>query len=115
MTIQPDPSLVPYFTAATDNGFNDPNPLSPLSVLNATAPFTNDGPYDHGAGFDFRFEPLAVGASYSFNIYYGAAENTTAAEEVVSKVAGEVYSFGKLELQQDVFILPFVIESHRAP
>jgi hypothetical protein len=68
--------------------------LVSTAPLSATAPFTNDGPYDHGAGFDFRFDPLAVGASYSFNIYYGAAENTAAAEEAISKVAAEVYSFG---------------------
>jgi hypothetical protein len=81
-------------TAANDNGFNHPNPLLALDDLGATAPFTNDGPSDHGAAFDFQFDPLAVGASYSFNIYYGAAENTTVAEEAISNVAGEVYSIG---------------------
>jgi hypothetical protein len=107
---------VPFLNAASDNGFKDPNTLSSLSVLFATAPFTNDGPHAHGAGFDFRFDPLAVAVSYSFNIYYRAAENTIAAEDAVSKVAGEACSFGRLELQRNVFLLPFVMdECHRAP
>ena len=34
--------------------------------------FTNLGPYDVGANFDFQFGALEAGNMFIFNIYYGA-------------------------------------------
>ncbi len=68
---------------ASDNGFATSNPLIPAGVrLSGTVntDFTNSGPTDHGSVFDFSFGTLGAGASRTFNIFYGAAENLTAAE-----------------------------------
>ncbi|KAL7463371.1 hypothetical protein ACHAXS_003745 [Conticribra weissflogii] len=59
------------------------------------APFTDLGPQDHGAAFDFQFGPLNQGESVTFNIYYGAAGSEVEAQEALGIVAAEVYSIGK--------------------
>lgn len=98
VTIQPDPNIVgDYLVAANSDGFSssDPYSVSPSSPAYISGPFTDYGPKDHGANFDFQFAPLAAGNAFSFNIYYGAAGNQGDAENALSLVAAEAYSFGK--------------------
>ena len=61
-----------------------------------SAPFTDNGPADNGASFDFQFDPLPAEETFSFNIYYGAAGNQEDAEEALSLVHAEAYSLAKL-------------------
>lgn len=57
--------------------------------------FTDLGPDDHGALFDFGFGALDPGQETTFRIYYGAAADAAAADLVVSRAALELYSEGK--------------------
>ena len=93
VTIQPDPSDVDFLESADSNGFqsSDPYANDPWTA----APFTNFGPLDHGATFNFKFDPIEPGKSFTFNIYYGAAANQEEAVSAVANVAAEAYSFGK--------------------
>jgi hypothetical protein len=56
--------------------------------------FTNSGPDDHGAAFDFQFGSLAPGASKNFKIFYGAAGDPATALHALQSVGAEVYSLG---------------------
>lgn len=85
---------------ATNDGFVNSDPYASLSSGAVSrfyqfAPFTDFGPYDHGAMFQFKFDPLPPGATKTFNIYYGAAGNQADAEAALQAVRAEVYSFGK--------------------
>ena len=93
VTIQPDPSTVRSLVSASNNGFGTSDPY----IVNdgISAPFTDFGPLDHGARFDFNFGSLEAGELIQFNIYYGAAETEGAAEVALVSVSAEVYSFGK--------------------
>jgi predicted RecA/RadA family phage recombinase len=50
---------------------------------------------DHGALFDFGFGALAVGASHTFQTYYGAAPSEAAALSAISAQGIGVYSLGE--------------------
>lgn len=92
--------------AANDNGFCSSNPLSSCSsILGNTGDFTAGGPGDIGANFDFNFGTLLANESYTFNIYYGGADNRNAALSALASVGAEVYSFGwsGLDVDQDGF------------
>lgn len=82
---------------ATNNGFESSNPLSSNNPLLAggVGDFTDIGPTDHGANFDFGFGSLAAGASKSFSIFYGGAATETDAFAALAAVGAEVYSFGQ--------------------
>ena len=93
VTIQPDPSTVAFLETANDNGFTNSNPY--VGSGGTPAPFTDLGPVDRGANFNFKFDALAPGSSFSFKTYYGAGANQEEAEDALSSVAAEAYSFGK--------------------
>lgn len=84
---------------SSDDGFVSGNPNVPLdtiaddAVLNGN--FSNSGPDDHGAVFDFQFGELASGETHSFEIFYGAAASEADALLALSAVGAEVYSLGK--------------------
>lgn len=91
-------------TALLDNnndGFATANPLgsdtSGASSVNpvVTGNFTDQGPRDHGARFDFGFPSLAAGASREFTIFYGAAGSESDANAALGAVGAEVFSFGQ--------------------
>jgi hypothetical protein len=87
---------------ATNNGFASSNPLvSPGSIGGATGDFTDVGPFDHGANFDFGFGSLAAGASKTFSIFYGGAATETDAFAALAAVGAEVYSFGQASNDPD--------------
>jgi len=84
---------------STDNGFANANPLTAIADGGITAPinadFTDNGPADHGALFVFDFGGLADGASYSFDIFYGAGANETDALALLGAISPELYSLGQ--------------------
>jgi type IV pilus assembly protein PilY1 len=81
-----------------DNGFTHSSPLSPSSPLMAgtvNTNFTDFGPDDHGALFDFGFGTLAAGTSRTFSIYYGAADTESGAMAALGAVGAEIFSLGQ--------------------
>jgi type IV pilus assembly protein PilY1 len=96
-----------------NDGFDTANPLASISggtifgggctlasMLNSN--FTDCGPADHGAVFDFEFEALASGATRMFSIFYGAAPSEAAADAARFAVDGNpltedisLYSYGQ--------------------
>ncbi len=84
----------------SDNGFANPNPYSGdhgamgYGCAN-NANFTDCGPGDHGALFDFGFGSLADGESKSFSIFYGATPDEKSAFAALGKVGAEVFSLGQ--------------------
>ncbi len=84
-----------------DNGFASANPLNDSSLTiscPANANFTDCGPSDHGALFDFEFAALAADATTSFTTYYGAAGNTADADAARLAVGAGLYSYGESAL-----------------
>ena len=83
---------------SNDNGFDSPDPFgdhSPLDPASENADYTDKGPDDHGALFDFSFGSLAAGEKKEFSIFYGAAGTETAANAAISAAALELYSLGQ--------------------
>ncbi len=80
-----------------DDGFASANPLTNSSGSSGTndTDFTDNGPADHGAYFRFNFGSLADGASYDFNIFYGAAASESAALTAIGAQGLELYSLGQ--------------------
>jgi len=98
VTIQRGTPAATALLFSHDDGFESPNPFSPRSEIvsgTTNTNFTDSGPTDHGALFDFGFGSLDAGATKSFNIYYGAAGTEIAANAAVSAAAAEVYSYGQ--------------------
>jgi uncharacterized repeat protein (TIGR01451 family) len=79
--------------------YDSPDPLQPSTHCGATpfhtGFFTDAGPTDEGALFDFGFDPLAPGESVTFLIYYGAAASEADAEQAVADVHAKTWSFGE--------------------
>ena len=84
---------------SSDDGFVEGNPNTPLTTLAPDAVlngnFTDSGPDDHGAVFDFGFGTLAVGEMEDFQIYYGAAASEADAMLALGAVGAEVFSLGQ--------------------
>lgn len=81
--------------AANDNGFCSSNPLVTCNPqAGNSGDFTAGGPSDIGSNFDFDFGALLTGESYTFEIYYGGADNRNAALSALASVGAEVYSLG---------------------
>lgn len=79
----------------SNDGFASSDPLAGPSDLGSTGAFTDAGPADHGALFDFAFGTLAAGATTSFITYYGAAGTEAEALVALGEVGAEAYSFGQ--------------------
>lgn len=84
---------------ASDNGFVDSNPFaSRASIAGAGfnfGDFVDAGNGDIGANFDFGFGALAGGASFDFEIFYGASSTEAGAFNALTAVGAELYSFGQ--------------------
>jgi type IV pilus assembly protein PilY1 len=80
-----------------DDGFATANPLVDSTGATGTnnTDFIRNGPADHGAYFRFNFGSLADGASYEFDIYYGAAASQAAAVSAITSEAIELYTLGQ--------------------
>lgn len=79
----------------SNNGFATSEPFDGDTGIGFTGEFTNAGPTDHGALFDFNFGGLAPGAAVSFVTYYGAADTESEALAALALVNATVYSLGK--------------------
>lgn len=93
----------------SDDGFEPANPLFPTSSIAGCAPvganFTDCGPTDHGARFDFGFGALAAAddpttpdvdeSLRTFTIFYGAAPTEALADLARAVVGAEVYAYGQ--------------------
>lgn len=98
-----DGSLSANLLYSSNDGFTSSDPLGGPSDLGETGFFIDAGPDDHGALFDFGFDPLGANESVSFTIFYGATGPTSDpalnaeenAIEAVSRVGAEVWSFGQ--------------------
>ena len=83
---------------SSDDGFADSDPFGsrvPIDPASENADYTDKGPDDHGALFDFSFGSLPVGGKKEFSIFYGAAGTETAANAAISAAALELYSLGQ--------------------
>lgn len=80
---------------SNDNGFCDSNPYAGCSQITASGDFVDTGYGDIGANFDFAFGSLAIGETFEFDIFYGAAFTEAAAFSALAAVGAEVYSFGQ--------------------
>lgn len=78
-----------------NSGFNTANPLVPAAHMGATGQFTDYGPTDQGATFDFNVGSLAPGQSKQFRIYYGGANTEANALAALTAVGAQVYSLGQ--------------------
>jgi type IV pilus assembly protein PilY1 len=84
---------------ATNNGFNNANPITALGDGGiGAAPDTNgdqNGISDHGSLFVFGFGDLADGQSRTFTIFYGAGANRGDAIALIGAAGAELYSLGQ--------------------
>lgn len=81
-----------------DNGFNNANPFAARRANDPTsvnADYTDKGPRDHGAIFDFSFGALDAGEKKEFSLFYGATATETDADAVVSAAGLELFSYGQ--------------------
>lgn len=81
-----------------NNGFNTSDPLNDYGALNAASvdvDFSDLGPSDHGAYFRFNFGSLADGESYTFKIFYGAANSEAEALAAIAAESIELFSLGQ--------------------
>jgi hypothetical protein len=90
----------PALLFSNDNGFASNDPLrpdvpAPSQAGTQNVDFTDSGPADHGALFDFGFGAVEPDQSITFSIFYGAAATTAEADAAISASGSEVYSYGK--------------------
>ncbi|MFC6287930.1 Ig-like domain-containing protein [Nocardioides sp. GCM10027113] len=79
----------------SNDGFASANPLRKPSRRGLTGDFSDAGPDDHGALFDFQFPALAPGETQEFRTFYGAAGDEQAALAGLAAVKAEAYSLGQ--------------------
>jgi type IV pilus assembly protein PilY1 len=83
---------------SSDNGYASANPLDPAGFIlpgTVNTNFTDSGPTDHGAVFDFGFGTLAPGQSVAFSLFYGTAATEAEALAALAAVGAEVYSLAQ--------------------
>ncbi len=87
-----------FLERSHDGGFSTADPLGSDSAEDLSTidvDFTDSGPDDHGAYFRFNFGDLADGESLTFNIFYGAAQDETAALAAIAAESLELFSLGQ--------------------
>jgi hypothetical protein len=84
-----------FLRFSSDNGFASANPLAGPSSIDAEGFFSDNGPDDHGALFDFGFGQLPPLESRTFSIFYGGAGTEAEAVAAVSAAQAEIWSFGQ--------------------
>lgn len=81
---------------AVDNGFCSSSVFSACTpLIGGSGDFTDIGPGDIGANFDFDFGALADGETFTFDIFYGAALTERGALAALAAVGAEVFSLGQ--------------------
>jgi hypothetical protein len=83
--------------ATSNEGYASSDPRAPwTNRLGVTGSNWSDaGPGDQGALFDFNFGSLVPGATKAFKIYYGAAPDEATAMAALKAVKAEAYSLGQ--------------------
>jgi type IV pilus assembly protein PilY1 len=89
---------------SVNNGFCNDDPLTLASSCGAIATttgsawtntnFTQNGVADQGSSFLFNFGSLAAGKSVTFDVFYGAADNSADALGALGAVGAQVYVLG---------------------
>ncbi|MFP2960549.1 hypothetical protein ACLEPN_22690 [Myxococcus sp. 1LA] len=86
----------PWVVGAVDNNFVSLSPLAPnFPLMGGVGDFTNVGPGDLGAQFDFRLGSLAPGEVRAFRTFYGAAGSHADALTALAAVGVNTYSLAK--------------------
>ncbi len=83
-----------------DDGFASSDPLSASNsdgILSGTLnqDFTDSGPFDHGAYFNFNFGTITAGSSYVFSVFYGGGFNESSVLGAIGDAGIELYSLGQ--------------------
>lgn len=88
-----------------DDGFQSGDPLTSGTATTGVPTVTglipdktdavHSGPSDHGSYFGFNFGSLLSGASYTFDIFYGAGQNEADALALLGAVSPELFSLGE--------------------
>jgi PEP-CTERM motif len=81
-----------------DDGFSSANPLAstgPLTAGTLNQDFTDVGPSDHGAYFNFNFGTITAGSSYVFSVFYGGGLSETSVLGAIGAAGIELYSLGQ--------------------
>lgn len=119
MTIQPNPNDVTHLTSASNYGYQSSDLFESFEIPDgfSSAPMVDASHFDlTGAAFEFAFDdqPLDIGQSVNFKMYYGAASNQTEAEAALAAVGAEVYALakpaggnGQCTDEPNVFIMAF--------
>jgi hypothetical protein len=96
VTLRTTSIWVPQELVFTSNdGYAHANSYDLESDRGATGFFTNYGPMDQGALFDWDFGTLSTGESVSFSLFYGAAGSEQDALDAIAAVGAHVYALGK--------------------
>lgn len=86
----------PWVLGSVDNGFSSLNPLSTdFPLMGGVGNFTDLGPSDLGAHFDFQLGSLPAGEVRSFRTFYGAADTEGSALGALFSVGVGTYSLGQ--------------------
>ena len=85
----------PRLLGATDNGFQEVNPLVPLSDLGGIGTFEDLGPGDRGSVFDLSLGALAPGDRAAMTMFFGAAATEADAVAALEAVDATLYSMGQ--------------------
>ena len=91
-------NLHPNILYSSNDGFSGPDPLDGGSFISSASVlqnFTDLGPNDHGALFDFQFGPLDPNDTVAFKIFYGASSSEMGALNALNQVGAEIYSLGQ--------------------
>jgi type IV pilus assembly protein PilY1 len=86
---------------ASNNGFSGLDLFDGGTDIGFTGDFTDAGPRDHGALFDFGFGALGIDESFTFEIFYGASLTEAGAFTALNAVGAEVYSLGQSVFDQN--------------
>lgn len=84
-----------FLRYSSDDGFASANPLAGPSTFGSEGFFTDAGPTDQGALFDFGFGALPPLESRSFTVFYGAAGTEADAIDAVAAAQAEIWSLGQ--------------------
>lgn len=96
MTIHVDPNDT-AITDSTNDGFAWPDPTTPLTDIGgARGSFTDFGPDDQGAAFDFILNPTPAGApTPQLTMFYGAGRSAADTQAGLTAVGATSWAVGK--------------------
>ncbi|MDQ2683747.1 MAG: hypothetical protein M3Y37_09500 [Chloroflexota bacterium] len=85
----------PYLAHASDDGFADPDPEEPRTMIDASGLFADVGPADNGALIELALGSFEDETYKEFTIYYGAAPTEEIALQALDTVPAQLYSLGQ--------------------